>query len=218
MGVLYPALASAAVLAWFGPFANHALKMRVEKNYREMWGAASLSLLPAAIFLLIVASGEPSMLTRNFLLIPAGALIGACVFAYLGYFAADLRADPARSPGKDQPKMEETIVAQGGPNINTWNQSGGTNTINVGPIKLPFETQIGDELVRRLPAGKPIRLQSVGSSTDQAVADQYQQFLQSKGFKVDRMMIGVMAPPPAGKITIRDAGDTVFVIIAPSAN
>jgi hypothetical protein len=90
MGSLYPALPIAVVLAIFALLARHALEMRAKQNYREMWGAATLSFLPSAIFLLIVVSGEPSMLTRNYLLLPAGAIIGACVFAYAGYIVADL--------------------------------------------------------------------------------------------------------------------------------
>jgi uncharacterized membrane protein YgdD (TMEM256/DUF423 family) len=82
---IYPALPIAGVLAWFGLFGAHALRMRTEKNYREMWGSATLSLFPAALFWLFVIGGEPEMLKRTLLLVPAGALVGACLFAYLGY-------------------------------------------------------------------------------------------------------------------------------------
>jgi hypothetical protein len=158
------------------------------------------------------------MLTRNYLLLPAGAIIGACVFAYAGYIVADLRAAKAL-PIQHQQTAGGTIVVQGGPTINTWNQSGGSNTINIGPTRLTFDPAIGEELARKIPAGKPITLQSIGSQSDQAVADQYQQFLQSRGFNIaQRNMIGMMAPPPDHKISIRDTGPTVVVTIAPSAN
>jgi hypothetical protein len=95
----------------------------------------------------------------------------------------------------------------------------GNNTINVAPQRLPFDPGIGDQLVSKLPPGKTILLQSVGSNADQAVATQYQQYLLSKGFQVERMSIGMMAPPPDHKITIGDtSAEKVVVIIAPSAN
>jgi len=219
LGVLYPALPVAIAIAVFGLLGRHALEMRAKHNYREMWGAVTLSLLPSAIFLLIVASGEPSMLTRNLLLVPAGALIGACVFVYAGYVAFDLRAAKAQPTGDQLNPVETIIVAQGGPTINTWNQSGGNNTINVGPIRLAFDPAIGEELASKIPTGKPITLQSIGSQSDQTVADQYQKFLQSRGFNIARRnTIGMMAPPPDHKISILDTGPTVVITIAPSAN
>jgi hypothetical protein len=67
MGTLYPTLPIAVVLAIFTLLAKHALDMRKEKNYREMWGSWSLSLVPAALFCLWVASGEPGNdFTRRF--------------------------------------------------------------------------------------------------------------------------------------------------------
>ena len=159
------------------------------------------------------------MLTRNLLLVPAGALIGACVFVYAGYVAFDLRAAKAQPTGDQLNPVETIIVAQGGPTINTWNQSGGNNTINVGSIRLAFDPAIGEELASKIPTGKPITLQSIGSQSDQTVADQYQKFLQSRGFNIARRnTIGMMAPPPDHKISILDTGPTVVITIAPSAN
>jgi hypothetical protein len=83
---------------------------------------------------------------------------------------------------------------------------------------LTFQLSIADELVRRLPTGKAVLVRSVGSDRDQAVADQYRQFLKAKGFQMGPgTRIGVMVPLPDYPITIRDAGDTVVVTIAPSA-
>jgi len=217
MGALYPALPIAVVLAIFTLLARHALEMRTKQNYREMWGATSLSLLPAAIFLIFAISGDSSMLIRNLVLLPAGALLGACAFAYAGYVISDIKSPPSPPPSK--PIISRTIVAQGGPTINTWNQSGGTNNIVVGPIRLAFDKAIGEELVQKLPRGKPITLQSIGSQRDQAVADEYQQFLQSRGINVaERHIIGMLVPPPDQKISILDMGQKVVVTIAPSVN
>lgn len=93
----------------------------------------------------------------------------------------------------------------------------GNNTINVAPPRLIFDFGIAEELIRRLPTGKPIALQTVGGNRDQDVATQYQQYLESHGYhRMTRAMIGVMAPPPDFPITIRDEPERVYVIIAPS--
>jgi hypothetical protein len=97
MGLLYPGLPIAISIAVFGLLGKHALDMKGKKNYREMWGAFSLSLLPAALFLLWAASGEPSMVARNWILMPAGAIIGACAFAWAGYVWNDITAARAQT-------------------------------------------------------------------------------------------------------------------------
>lgn len=121
--------------------------------------------------------------------------------------------------------LTENAVAQNtmGPIYNnqgiiTQGQTG-NNTINVAPPRLAFDPAIGDELISKLPVGKTIVLQSVGGNADQEVANQYQQYLLSKGFQVERMIIGMMAPPPDHKITIGDPNaQKMVVIIAPNAN
>jgi uncharacterized membrane protein YgdD (TMEM256/DUF423 family) len=97
MEILYPAGVLAAILVCLSVFGAHALRMRTEKNYREAWGSATLALLPAAIFWLWVASGEPEMIKRTALLIPIGALVGACLFAYAGYVIGDVRVARAQN-------------------------------------------------------------------------------------------------------------------------
>lgn len=62
--------------------------------------------MPASLYWLFVVSGEPDMLRRTMLLLPAGALIGACIFAYAGYVVADVRN------AKTQP-----IAQTGGPTM-----------------------------------------------------------------------------------------------------
>jgi hypothetical protein len=95
----------------------------------------------------------------------------------------------------------------------------GNNTINVGPTKLTFDQAIAEELVSKLPTGKPVRLRGVGSQNDQAVVSQYQQFLQDRGFQVARDVIGMLSPAPDHKITLGDPNAAqMVVVIAPSAN
>ncbi len=103
---------------------------------------------------------------------------------------------------------------------NTNNQSGGTNILNiVGPQRLLFDATIADQLARKLPTGKSIEIMAVGSRTDWNIADQYAQYLKTKGFEVSLSRSSETVPPPDHKITIRDDPTTVpiIVIIAPSA-
>lgn len=130
MGILYPALPIAAAFAVFALLARHALEMRSKQNYREMWGATSLALLPAAILWLIVVSGESSMATRTILLIPAGAIVGGCIFAWAGYVIHDMTAK-AQSP--NDPK--------GG--VLNMGQSIGRGSVVVGDVK----ANVGDDSV-----------------------------------------------------------------------
>jgi hypothetical protein len=97
MGLLYPGLPIAISIAVFGLLGKHALDMKREKNYREMWGAFSLSVLPGVLFLLWAASGESTVAARNLILIPSGAIIGACAFAWAGYVWHDIVAARAQT-------------------------------------------------------------------------------------------------------------------------
>jgi hypothetical protein len=98
MGLLYPGLPIAICIAVFGLLGKHALDMKGKKNYREMWGAFSLSVMPAVLFLLWAASGESSMVARNLILMPAGAIFGACALAWAGYVWNDIATAHAQTP------------------------------------------------------------------------------------------------------------------------
>jgi hypothetical protein len=100
MGLLYPGLPIAICIAVFGLLGRHAVEMKGKKNYREMWGAFSLSVLPAVLFLLWAGSGESSVVARNLILMPAGAILGACALAWAGYVWNDYataRAQPIQT-------------------------------------------------------------------------------------------------------------------------
>src|SRR5215470_4442140 len=113
-------------------------------------------------------------------------------------------------------------IANNAPSINTNNtndQSGGINVLNIiGPQRLLFDATIGDQLASKLPTGKSIEIMAVGSRTDWNIADQYAQYLKTKGFGVSFSRHSETVPPPDHKITIRDDPTTsIIVIIAPSA-
>ena len=106
------------------------------------------------------------------------------------------------------------------PSINTNNQSGGTDILNIiGPQRLLFDATIGDQLASKLPTGKSIEILAVGSRPDWNIADQYAQYLKAKGFDVSFTRSSETVPPLDRKSTIRDDPTTspTIVIIAPSA-
>jgi len=106
------------------------------------------------------------------------------------------------------------------PSINTNNQSGGTDILNIiGPQRLLFDATIGNQLASKLPTGKSIEILAVGSRPDWNIADQYAQYLKAKGFDVSFTRSSETVPPLNRKITIRDDPTTspIIVIIAPSA-
>jgi hypothetical protein len=107
----------------------------------------------------------------------------------------------------------QNCVISGGVNNGTITQ----NCTVIGRTKLAFESPVAEELASKLPAGKPVRLMSVGSGSDQRVAGQYQQFLQSRGFSVERTIIGMLAPPPDHPISIQVTDPATILVIAPSA-
>jgi hypothetical protein len=155
-------------------------------------------------------SGDQFLAAQRILLFVVGAMIGGCALVAAGEWLRPSQAlaqTPAGAPMTT------------GPTINTWNQSGGINTINVGPTRLPFDPSIAADLVSRLPAGKPLTVITVGSNTDQVIGAEYVKFLKDKGFAVTWNSAGMYAPPPDHKITIQNLdAPQVMVIIAPSAN
>jgi hypothetical protein len=215
-------LIGAVGLAAFGVFLRFAVQALIDKQHRALAAWFFWSFMPLLIVsLVLVKTGDPviSELTRNLLLGGIGALTGASLCIWAGYLILDTRATAQPVPqATTQPVPEKGPTVAQGPTINTWNQSGGTNTINIGPQRLAFDQTIGEELIRRLPAGKPVHIRSVGSNNDQQVANQYQAFLQERGFNVNRSIIGMMAPPPDHKISITDTLPEVIILIAPSAN
>ena len=140
MGILYPAAEITACAGVFTVFAKHGLDMKNKKNYREMWGAWALSVTPAALFCLLAASAEiATPMGRNIVVIPVGAILGGCLFAYAGYVIHDFTATAAQveptATGAsliDGSKFAQNTIQPPITNnqgIITNNQSGGTNQI-----------------------------------------------------------------------------------------
>jgi hypothetical protein len=207
-------LAGTVAAGFFIFSLTRGLKMRDDKRplVELLWYAGGL--LPLGGVCLFWASmGDQPVVPQRIILFVAGAAIGGCALLAAGEWLRPTQAQQAQSSGGGPP------VTNYGPSINTWNQSGGNNTINLGPVRLAFDQAIAEELVSKLPPGKPVRLRGVGSQNDQAVVSQYQQFLQDRGFQVVRDIIGMIAPPPDHKIMLGDPNAAqMVVIIAPSAN
>jgi hypothetical protein len=216
MGTLYPTLPIAVVLAIFTLLAKHALDMRKEKNYREMWGSWSLSLVPAALFCLWVASGESSMLTRNLILIPAGALLGACAFAYAGYLWHDMTA--AAQPGgkSDQSTVTDSkppVNVFGNQNVLSFGQVGGQTAhtiINQGLPPRTISSAARTGLVEALkpPEGKKpkVTVDCANDGNATQYADQWEAILRDAGWDVTTGASIISASPLVGiRIAIKSA-------------
>jgi hypothetical protein len=102
--------------------------------------------------------------------------------------------------------------------IITHNQSGGTNTVNIGPQRLTFNQEVAEKIAAELSNDKQIIFESVGNHADQAVAAEYLRFLEQRGFRLEWIQGGIVSPPPNQKISIDKRADRIFVTIAPNAN
>jgi hypothetical protein len=106
--------------------------------------------------------------------------------------------------------------------INTDNapdKDGAINVLNIiGLQRLLFDATLGDRLASKLPTGKSIQIMAVGSRIDWNIADQYAQYLKTKGFDVSFSRTSETVPTPDRKITIIDPPTSpIIVIIAPGA-
>jgi hypothetical protein len=114
-------------------------------------------------------------------------------------------------------------ISNNAPSISTNNtndQSGGTKILNIiVPERLLFDATIGDQLASKLPTGKSIEIMAVGSRTDWNIADQYAQYLKTKGFDISFTRSSETVPRLDHKIIIRDDPTTspIVVIITPSS-
>jgi hypothetical protein len=149
--------------------------------------------------------------TSERLAIRAAGSVGLIVIAVVGIGIALIGVGSWLAIEHPTQEARNPPIINNAPRINTPNQGGGTNP-------LAFDRAMADQLVGKLPTGKPIDVVAVGSPADWGVAGQYAEYLKTKGFKVTLSRIGMIFPPPDQKIKIGDASDPrVGVIIAPSA-
>jgi len=211
-GTLAIVTAFASILA--AAFLRHAFDMRKEQKYREMAGSIFWGLVPLGVVCLIwAATSDSSMRIQNSLLGCIGAAIGAAAFIWLGYVVrpADAQTEKGAAMQNDKPGQ----VAQ---NVTSYNQSGGitAGTVNIGTGRAEFNDQLKADLLRKVPRGS-VQLQTVGGNADQAIGNEVEAFLKQNGYSVQRMMIGMLAPPPDQPYTLSVNGGQTVVVVAPSA-
>lgn len=190
---------------------TRGLRMKDDKRLVAEWLWYAGGLVPlAAVCLFWASTGDQLVAPQRLILFVLGAAIGG-----FGLLAAGEWVRPIQAQAQDHPGTP--LASNTGPNINTWNQSGGTNTINIGHQRLTFQPSVAEEILRRLPKDKPIVIHSVGGASDQGIASEYQQYLQGQGVKIaGRSTFGVKIPPPDYAITIEDRGENVLLTINPS--
>ena len=94
----------------------------------------------------------------------------------------------------------------------------GNNTLVQGNQRLQYSDALAEQLVSKLTdKAKPVRLMSIGGNADQETGSKFQAFLERRGFKVERMAIGQMAPPPERKLIYQETPQEYVVQVAPSA-
>lgn len=132
------------------------------------------------------------------------------VWACIKYAAPRVRKSSVNPKGKGAITIHK---------VTSYNQSDGitTYTVNLGRQKFAFTDEVGQQLLAKLPRGKPIVMHSIGSQSNQQIANKIQQFLTNNGFRVQRCVFGVKAPPPDQPLTIEDCGDRLILTVDPNA-
>ena len=85
--------------------------------------------------------------------------------------------------------------------IVTQGQTGNNTIINHGTEKLKFTDILGQELLAKVPMGKPVNVRAIGSPSDQNVGIQIANFLRANGYQVEISVIGGVSPPPDHALT-----------------
>jgi hypothetical protein len=108
----------------------------------------------------------------------------------------------------------------------SYGQQGGitAGTINIGPGRLAFSSQLGEQLLEHMPnRTKKIEMQVVGGKSDQAVGDDIYKYLLQSGYQqVDRgppisMLMDVQGAPD-GPIYVMEDPIKYVLVVKPSAH
>jgi hypothetical protein len=153
---------------------------------------------------------------RSFILkrVIAAGVIGIVMFGIVASLFSDI------APAQNPPNQAAPVVNQGPGSAYSYGQQGGitAGTINIGPGRLAFSSQLGNELLAKMPAKKQVLIRSVGGAADQNVANEIQAFLHHSGYEIQRTSIGMLVPPPDWPITLMDSPKNYTLTIAPSAH
>jgi hypothetical protein len=145
----------------------------------------------------------------------SGFILGILLLGVAGGIAL-FPGGAAQTSSPNQPPT----VNQGPGSAYSYGQQGGitAGTINIGPGRLAFSSQLGNELLAKMPAKKQVLIRSVGGAADQNVANEIQAFLDQNGYEIQRMSFGMLIPPPDWPITLMDSPKKYTLTIAPSAH
>jgi hypothetical protein len=131
-GTILTGLAALAIAA-FSVFARRAVDMWDKGKYREVASSIFWAMLPVALWMLWLSSGETSMLQRNLLLGTIGAIAGAAALIWVGYaFQGTARAQSVN----DAATGKEPVNISGNNNVVSFGQTGGVTAgtyINQAP-------------------------------------------------------------------------------------
>jgi len=133
------------------------------------------------------------------------------IWAVVVALAAVAIVTPARA-------QEKTMTEKPAINVTSHNQQGGITAyiVNIGRVRLEFNSDVATALANALLKGKPIVLHTVGSERDRMTALQYAQFLIDRGFPLRyESHSGMVSPPPDDQITFTEFPDRVVLHIAP---
>ena len=210
LGFVAPILISLSLL-----FIGLAIKAveNADGHKASQWSSIAFFSLGVCALLWAV-KGDGTMVQKNFMLGVIGAAFGASTFIFIGYALGDSPIPP------DKTNPENTMADKVTQNVTSYNQQGGitAGTVSVAPQRLVFSPEVGAQLLAAMPVKKKVNLTSIGGGADQAVGDQVESFLVANGYKVDRTITGVQAPPPDHKVSFGETADAYILVLAPSLN
>jgi hypothetical protein len=132
----------------------------------------------------------------------------------------------ARAQNQNPYNAPALTVNQGPNSAYSYGQRGGitAGTINIGPGRLAFSSQLGEQLLERMPnRTKKVEMQVVGGKSDQAVGDDIYRYLLQSGYQqVDRgtpigMLMDVQGAPD-GPIYVMEDQNKYVLVVKPSAH
>src|SRR4051812_42556223 len=123
---------------------------------------------------LITGLASQGWISRALIGAALGAVVGASAFALLPPLFNLGKSDhpdkrPSMPPAQGPTFNAPVTVGPGGAAVN----NGTISNVYNGAVRLSFTVERAADLVGKLTPGKPIRLRSIGSASDHAIADQY---------------------------------------------
>ncbi len=192
--------------------------MWTERNVVGAWACFMASFFPMVIATLVWAPMANDSIWRISISGTIGAIVGSIVL--IGITEIIHGRAQAGSSLSNQPIREIPLTEKFAQNVTSYGQQGGitAGTVNIGPQRLAFSPDLGNELLAKMSNKKKVIIRSIGGYADQAVASEIKDFLQRNGYEVTLTPIGMLMPPPDHKISLGESPDGYVLTVAPSAN